>query len=306
MSTSMNEVVIELYRELQKLNAKRAAKKVSFLKRMFTPSDLKRWVKYFTSDYGFKVFMRRGKNKVKEFNDFTPSDKKFPEARIAVYTVITGGYDALKDPVYIDDELDYYAVMDCQASQKESSIWKTLQLPPVPDGLNNVKKQRYIKLHPDEVMKLTGKDYDYMLYIDGSLRITCDIKPLVYSMIEAGKTIASHTHSRYASPFEDAPPCYFYKGVERKELIRQMNFYEREGLKNCRDYFETPVMIYKTGDYELKTVLETWWEQILHFTHRDQLSLPYALVKNGKDGKYIFSLGNSVFRSPYFLYYGHD
>lgn len=92
-----------------------------------------------------------------------------------------------------------------------------------------------------------------------------------------------------------------HKNISYKALKEQMKFYEHEGLPKYTCYFENPVIIRKTNDDELKAVMRTWWEQIERFTHRDQLSLPYALWKNGKDGSYVFSLGNNAFRNPYFL-----
>ena len=174
---------------------------------------------------------------------------------------------------------------------------------PIPEhleGLSNVKKQRYLKLHPDEA--LCGKNYDYTVYIDGSCRITCDIKPMVYSMIAAEKTIGIYSHAEFVSPYDEAPFCWVVKNVSYRAIKEQMNFYSREGLPKYTGYYETPVLIRKSGDVELQAVMDTWWEQIKHFTHRDQLSLPYALWKNGKDSSYVFSLGTNVFRCPYFIF----
>ena len=163
-------------------------------------------------------------------------------------------------------------------------------------------------MHPDEVINegTTGKHYDYTVYIDGSLRITCDIKPLVYALANSGLTFASHRHYLYDSPYDEAYDCAYHKKADYSLLKEQMNFYHQEGLPEYTCYFENTVLIRKTNDAELNAIMSDWWEQITRFTHRDQLSFPYVLWKHGKDGSYVFSLGNNVWRNPYFLRYPHN
>ena len=47
-----------------------------------------------------------------------------------------------------------------------------------------LEKQFNQRLNHDEMLELTSRKYYYSIYIDGSIRIICDIKPLVYSLIE--------------------------------------------------------------------------------------------------------------------------
>ena len=55
-------------------------------------------------------FLERGKiiRKLKQPNRFIPTEIKYTLPKIVVYTVSTGGYDTIKDPVYIDKDFDYY------------------------------------------------------------------------------------------------------------------------------------------------------------------------------------------------------
>ena len=169
-----------------------------------------------------------------------------------------------------------------------------------------MKKNRYIKLHPDEFLEFTGKKYDYSVYIDGSLRITCDIKPLVYSLIEDGRTIAIHDHSNLHSVYEESTLLKFLRKARSKDIDKQIDFYRSEGFPDNTGFFENTVLIRKCYDAELQGIMRDWWEQVERFTHRDQLSLPYVLWKNGKNASYVFSLGDNVWRNPYFLYYKHN
>ena len=63
-----------------------------------------------------KICLENSKTSV-ERNVFTPTNKKFPNVKIAVYTIITGGYDDLREPFYVDDQLDYYVITDSHDTQ---------------------------------------------------------------------------------------------------------------------------------------------------------------------------------------------
>ena len=103
MSTSINELAFALYEEIP-----RSGLKESKLKLLVTDPIMS------VSRWSWKVYkLLKGDYRNKSYiNNFKATDKKFPGTKIAVYTAITGGYDNLKDPIYVDDELDYYAFVD--------------------------------------------------------------------------------------------------------------------------------------------------------------------------------------------------
>lgn len=242
-------------------------------------------------------------------NDFVPTARTFPETRIAVYTVITGGYDNFRLPLYVDDTLDYYVVTDSPAEISNSCKGvgggggTVIPVPEKLKGFSSVKQQRYLKLHHDEILP---PKYNYTVYIDGSLRITCDIKPLMYSLIEDGRSVAIHEHSVRDCIYDEAQACYIYRRLEWHEIREQLSAYRSEGMPEHYGLPETPVLIRKSNDPELQGIMHEWWQQIERYTHRDQLSLPYILWKSGKGMEYIFSLGRNVWRNPYFLYHAHN
>ena len=147
MSTSLNNVVFEVYSEL---TARAEARKVTKLQKLFmTPMKVFPWLKWHIKammcEYGrknYSVLTSKGKPNV-----FTPTDKVFPDTKIAVYTVITGGYDNLRSPIYVDDTLDYYVVTDAEIASVNTQkgggqCFKRLPIPAHIEGLSNVKKGR--------------------------------------------------------------------------------------------------------------------------------------------------------------------
>ena len=300
MSTALNDVVCELYREFY--NDKRQSTRLrNFKKNPFR--NLLIWAWKLQKIYAGSYKLRNS------INNFRATEKKFPGTKIAIYTAVTGGYDTIMEPIYVDDELDYYVFTDSEEvirdTKKKGSAWKAIPIPEYVRKYTAPKQNRYIKMHPDEFLKLTGRKYDYSVYIDGCFRITCDIKPLVYSLMEDGRTIAIHKNGSWDCPYIEAALMSLRLVAQPEEIRRQMDFYRSEGFPEHFGSLENPVIIRKCHDEELQRVMHSWWEQVERFTYRDQLSLPYVLWKSGKDISYIFPLGDNVWKSPYFITYEH-
>ncbi len=118
MSTSLNDVVRELYKEVKTQTEFSMERKRPRLLRLYSkPSLLLLWIKhlfrYICYHYGRVHFMEKKSGRIlNKIDDFMPTQKVFPDIKIAVYTAITGGYDELRDPIYVDDNIDYYAFTD--------------------------------------------------------------------------------------------------------------------------------------------------------------------------------------------------
>ena len=314
MSTDINDVVFELRRELEKQFNQRLMDNQPRWKRFIrNPGLLTEWLKihgkYIFTDYGREIHRHRRiiASRMNRPNEFTPTDKKFPDTKIAVYTVITGNYDTPSEPVYVDDDIDYYLFADSEsASGCNGKVWNVIHSPLLQEGMSNAKRNRYMKLHHDEMLELTGRKYDYSIYIDGSIRIICDIKPLVYSLIESGKTLAIHHHRIRDCIYEERNDILMQNKARAKDIDEQLNFYRNDGMPEHFGLFENTILIRKCNDSKLNDIMHQWWLQVERFTQRDQLSLPYVLWKNGLDCSYVFSLGNNVWNNPYFLFYNHN
>ena len=274
MSTSLNNTVENLFRDLIEIeDARRKNDYISKskLRKLFNNpiATLKWWFRkayiYTCTKYGryyliHKNSLKDAFNKMSDFNEFTPTDKKFPELKIAIYTSITGGYDNLKDPIYVDDDIDYYVFTD-NKTQVDSTVWKHINAESYyPHGLSDKAKNRFVKINNDEILKLTGKNYDYSIYIDGSIRITCDIKPLIYSLHESGKTLAIHNHANGCA-YREALLVGVNGMTSLKNVSFQMKTYKEEGFPENFGLFENAILIRKSGDKTLNSIMHDWWNQ---------------------------------------------
>ncbi len=85
----------------------------------------------------------------------------------AVYTVITGGYDDLRDPAYVDPQWGYYCFTD-NPDNYRSDVWTLCKLDKMIKN-DKVRSQRYAKTHPYELLP----EYDYTIYVDGKFIRMC-------------------------------------------------------------------------------------------------------------------------------------
>ena len=89
-----------------------------------------------------------------------------------VYSVILGKYDEIKT-INIQNGYDYFIFSDVYNKTSVKTNWTILPIPEEVKNLNitDVKKQRFIKLHPH----LYFKNYDLSIYIDATFTITGDL-----------------------------------------------------------------------------------------------------------------------------------
>jgi hypothetical protein len=193
--------------------------------------------------------------------------KKFYK-KVAVYTVITGNYDDLDDPVIVPDNYDFYVFTDQELTCK---IWKRLPLPNT--KYDNVRLSRYIKMHS----LVLFPEYEYSVYIDANIRIIGDLNEYV-SLIES-KSLMVVKHPFRDSVEEECKECIALKKDSKKLMKTQVNKYLANGFPLEFGLFEGGFQVRK-HNVLCKSILEFWWNEYMNGSNRDQLCLPYAIWKH--------------------------
>lgn len=289
--TDINRIVFDVYKGVLDMDYSKNSKG-GFL------SNICKLFRYTVSGYIFTL--RYSKFKMNQINKFVPTRNVYNKPKLVVYTVCMGKYDIIKEPIYVDENIDYVIFTD-QEVPKES-IWQKRNLSTeLRTSMTSLAQARYIKTHPHEFFK----NYDYSMFIDGNIRITCDIKPLLYSMIDADKMIAIHRHQVRDCVYQEAKAIYAAGKGSLFDILKQIRTYRKEGFPSHYGLFETNIVIRKHNDKECIKIMDDWWNEMNAYTKRDQLSFTYVLWKNGKGVDYVFSLGNNSRRNPYFIVDSH-
>ena len=91
--------------------------------------------------------------------------------------MILGHYDEIKT-IYIQNGYDYFLFSDVYNNNLIKTNWTILPIPEDVKNMNisDVKKQRYIKLHPH----LYFKNYDLSIYIDATFSLVGDLDEFLF------------------------------------------------------------------------------------------------------------------------------
>lgn len=204
------------------------------------------------------------------------------EGRGVVYTVITGEYEELKKPLFVDDKLDYI----CFTNNKSmaSDFWE-IRFLENEDELDNVRLARRTKILCSEYLD----DYDYSIYIDGSFEIIGDIHKLI-DFNSKGRGMLVFAHNMCDGIGEELDLCISL-GKDIPELMKaQVWKYLEDGYDMRLGMIASGCIIRKHHDEKLDETMKYWWSQVRNESKRDQLSFCYSCWKN----EYEFDVCNRL------------
>lgn len=191
--------------------------------------------------------------------------------QFVVYTVQTGGYDSVQQPLEIDERFDYVLFSDAVTEPKKG-VWDVRPIPY--DNADLTRLSRYPKMHPNKMLS----EYSASLYIDANVQIIGQrIYDRVVECYELGIDWAGIQH-----PFRDCiyDEAYVIYGLDTEaNIFRWCHRLRQEGYSRHRGLNENNI-IFRTHNDRVKEVDAMWWSLYETYTRRDQLTLYYVLWKN--------------------------
>ena len=183
---------------------------------------------------------------------------------IAVYSVDFNSNDQIKDPEFVDSDIDYHLITN---RSHDLSVWKQHFVDDLPFSMR--KSARFYKImgHPSLL------SYDYLIWNDASLTIKSSLLPMV-NFLKGDYGFFNHRHR--SCIYDEAKACLQLGKGNRKKIIQQISLYLKEGMPKNFGLFET-------GGYIRKQNLTFWWDQIFTHSVRDQISLMYVLWRENID-----------------------
>lgn len=229
-------------------------------------------------------------------NQYSEEDY-FSKERIAVYTSIFGNYDAVQEPFFQPNNIDYFIITD--QNVPNISMWKKLDVK-IPENLTNAEKNRYVKMHPDVFFS----DYKYSIYVDGSIKIISDLTPLVACIGESG--IAVHRHSQRCCVYEEVEAAIVTHKLTGEKARDYKNFLQVENMPQRYGLCECGVIAREHNNPLCRKIMEEWWKQFLTKIKRDQLAFPYVLFKNRIAIDDVAVLGRNIYKNRAFRVNEHN
>ena len=212
-----------------------------------------------------------------------------------IYTAVTGGYDNILSPQYINPNLDYICFTDNPDIQ--SDIWD-IRLIDNSDNLDPIRLARKHKILCNEYLS----NYDYSIWVDGKIMITGNLLNCI-QLYSISSPMLCMPHYERNCAYDEAEACIDVSKGNPEEIKRQIDKYQSESYPEHNGLIDSCVLVRMHNNDLLNTMLQTWWNEVLNESTRDQLSFGYSCWKTG----FEYDMCNfSVYNNPYFSVKSHN
>lgn len=208
--------------------------------------------------------------------------------RKVIYTVITGDYDYLRTPKYVNEDYDYI----CFTNNKriKSTFWKVRRIKNS-EGLDDIRLQRYIKICPHIFLP----KYELSVYIDANMRIIGDFDEYIDKYM-GDSALLCVIHPDRTSVYLEAEECIRLGKCDRAIIDKQMAEYRESGFPDDLGLIASGVLVRKS--MEVAPIMDEWWNEVREKSYRDQLSFNYCCWKHN----YKYSVSDvHVYKNIYWL-----
>lgn len=188
-----------------------------------------------------------------------------------VYTTVIGKLYKLYEPTKKNKNWDYVCFTDQNISSKGWNIRKIEK-----EGIDDNIVSRKVKI----LNHLFLNEYDVSLYIDSKFTVKCDLDDFYEKNMPEGKDISLMKHHKRDNVYEEAQFCIDNKIGDKDKIEMQIKKYKKEGFPDTLGLLAPGIMIRKHHIKKIESFMEKWYEQVVNYSGRDQLSFPYLLWKN--------------------------
>ena len=189
-----------------------------------------------------------------------------------VYTALFGDYDSLIDPPVSDTDCDFICFTD--QPKLSSEVWD-IRLVQDNDLPPNLLNRRY-KMLPHIYLK----DYESSLYIDSNIGIKDNISK-IFSRLSEKNPIFIPKHPFRCCVYKELSDCEKNGKIssELKNIISKK--YLAEGMPKNNSLTENGIILRLHHHQKIVVLMDEWYDSVLNFCCRDQVTLPYLLWKAG-------------------------
>ena len=223
-----------------------------------------------------------------------------PATPTVLYACTNLAYDQIFTPVAMTPGVDFILFADRKPRFVRGWQWRPL--PPQAAGLSAAMANRHAKFFPH----LIFPEAEISVYVDANTLMLADLTPLIAEFRASGADIGLFPHKQRFDIWEEFEFARKVGKVPPEDAAKgeaQLAFYRAEGLPEDHLLTENAIIFRRHGNPELARAMDLWWGQMQTFTRRDQLSLPYVLLKS--DLKVKLWDWNYKFENPYFRRYLH-
>jgi uncharacterized cupin superfamily protein len=192
-----------------------------------------------------------------------------------VYTTVIGGYEPLNEqPVAASSRVPFICLTDDPNLASDS--WQIRHVTPL-FGMDPVRSQRALKLHPHEYLK----DFDCSLYIDNSVRLKIEPEAVIDQNLSASG-FCLPPHSFRETVLDEFMEVDALGLDEPARCFEQLHHYTIEFPEVLQEKpFWTGILLRDHRNAKVRAMLELWWTHVQRYSRRDQLSINVAFARAG-------------------------
>lgn len=216
-------------------------------------------------------------------------------SHFAIYTVITGDYDTIKQPQVITPGAEYFLFTNNHCDE-EAGVWKIVHLDEpeltaawsgsvnrndaiVSDNkrINNILLSRKVKMLAH---KYLPEGYDMSIYLDADMMIKANLRGLS-DLLNENVLMAAFKHSSCFSVRDEIDDLIERGVVEQAVVENQWQKYQEWGFRDDIGVTENGILIRKHNHPRVVELMELWWDEFKNGCLRDQVSLMPCVFKCG-------------------------
>lgn len=217
--------------------------------------------------------------------------------RICIYTCITGDYDDLKN-VEKQEGIDYICFTNNHNISSDS--WQIIYIDDE-DNIGNIALARKTKIILNDYIK---NNYDVSVWVDGAVVIRGSIKEFLESTCDLeNHDMVVFNHSVRSSVYDEAAAIIKYRKESLENIQRTVDFLKKEMFPENFGLTETTILIRKSNSKIVDDVMNLWFELLMKYSTRDQLSFDYSIYKLNAN---IQRLDLNVFDNKWFGWIKHN
>lgn len=197
-----------------------------------------------------------------------------------IYTVITGNYDPIKQPLVVEEGVEYVLFTN-NSEIIDAGVWKVVQIPSEewPGRTareNNILQSRKVKMLPHEYLpEVAG----WSIYIDADMVIKRPLTELL-SKLQPETLFAACRHSYCKNVQEEIADLLAKNMVQPEQVKEQWNKYSEWGFRDDLGISENGLLIRRHNDRRVQKLMEFWWSEYQQGCLRDQVSLMPCIYKS--------------------------
>ena len=190
-----------------------------------------------------------------------------------IYTVITGNYDTIKQPLVVEEGVEYYLFTN-NPGIVDAGVWKVVQIPSEQwqgrtERENNILLSRMVKMLPH---KYLPEGAEWSIYIDADMVIKRPLTELLNNL-HPETLFAACRHSYCKSVQEEIEDLLVKNMVQPEQVKEQWQKYTEWGFRDDLGISENGLLIRKHNNQHVQSLMQLWWKEYQQGCLRDQVSL---------------------------------